>query len=286
MSKNQLVEILGFLESFAPLDLAEDWDNVGLLLGDRTAEAGRVLTCLTITPEVVAEAIDGQIDLIVSHHPMPFRPLKTITTDSVTGRMVLDLIRNQIAVYSPHTAFDSTAGGINQMIAERIQLQNIQSLIEVNGWSDSAEREFDPDAPQTSSTNKVYGVGRLGELSTPTTCEAFARLLANEFSVSTVKACGNLEQSITRIGIACGSAGQFLSTATSLGCDAFITGETNFHTCLESQASNVSLFLLGHYGSERFAVERLAEILSEEFPALSIAASSAESDPIQYWHFG
>ncbi|MFH1266373.1 MAG: Nif3-like dinuclear metal center hexameric protein, partial [Planctomycetota bacterium] len=109
--------IAEFLDQFAPHRLAEEWDNVGLLVGDSSGRVNRVMTCLTITPATAAEAIEAETDLIVTHHPLPFRPLKRLTTDTPTGRVLLDLIAGRIAVYSPHTAFDSAEEGINQRLA-------------------------------------------------------------------------------------------------------------------------------------------------------------------------
>jgi putative NIF3 family GTP cyclohydrolase 1 type 2 len=100
-----------FLNSFAPLPLAEAWDNVGLLVGDRTAKAERIMTCLTITDASANEAIAERADLIVAHHPLPFGALKTLTTDSQDGRLLWKLAGARISVYSPHTAFDSAADG-------------------------------------------------------------------------------------------------------------------------------------------------------------------------------
>src|SRR5262249_16674652 len=105
--------VVEFLEQFAPPELAAEWDNVGLLLGDRAAEVQRVLTCLTVTPEVVAEAVEEGAQLIVTHHPILFRPVKRLTAGNPEGRMLLALVRAGVAVFSPHTAFDNTAGGIN-----------------------------------------------------------------------------------------------------------------------------------------------------------------------------
>src|SRR5947209_8063121 len=105
--------VLDFLEQLAPLDLAADWDNVGLLLGDRAASVERVMTCLTVTPEAAAEAIAERVQLVVTHHPILFRPVKRLTTDAADGRMLLDLVRAGVAVYSPHTAFDNATAGIN-----------------------------------------------------------------------------------------------------------------------------------------------------------------------------
>ena len=114
-----------FLERFAPHRLAESWDNVGLLVGDRQAEVRRLMTCLTVTPTTVDEAIDGRADLIVTHHPLPFAAVKRLTSETIAGRMLLKLIAAGVAVYSPHTAFDSAAEGINQRLAEGLGLTDI-----------------------------------------------------------------------------------------------------------------------------------------------------------------
>src|SRR6476620_12780141 len=121
-------DICDFLERFAPAELAADWDNVGLLVGDRAQKVERVMTCLTITPSVAAEAIRERADLIVTHHPLPFKPLKRLTADQPAGRILLDLIRAGISIHSPHTAFDSAAAGINQQLAEGLGLTEIQPL--------------------------------------------------------------------------------------------------------------------------------------------------------------
>lgn len=267
----KLASVIDFLESFAPLDLAEDWDNVGLLLGDRQREVSRVMTSLSITPSVVEEAVSERVNLVVSHHPLPFRSLKKITADSVSGRLILKLIENRVAVFSPHTAFDSTAEGINQSIAEKLQLENIESIQPVVGF-----------ATGDAATGEVFGAGRIGTFPGGTKCRALCQELKDKFEIPLVKFCGDLDASASRVGIACGSAGQFLADASRAGCDAFITGEASFHTCLEAIASGVSLFLLGHYGSERFAVEKLAQRLANEFPELLVHASHSDQDPIQY----
>jgi len=102
-------KVCGFLDSFAPTRLAEDWDNVGLLVGDPEIEAEKVMTCLTVTPESASEAIEKNVDLIVSHHPLPFRPLKRLTTETVASRLLWDLVRAGVSIYSPHTGFDSVS---------------------------------------------------------------------------------------------------------------------------------------------------------------------------------
>src|SRR5688500_14445106 len=108
--------ICDFLAEFAPPPLAEDWDNIGLLVGDAGRPVRRIMTCLTVTAASAEEAVQEGADLVVSHHPLPFRPLKQITSQSTVGQLLLRLIAAGIAVHSSHTAFDSAATGINQRL--------------------------------------------------------------------------------------------------------------------------------------------------------------------------
>lgn len=250
------------LSRLAPLSLAESWDNVGLLIGDRRQEVENVMTCLTISPPVVEESLEQNAQLIVTHHPLPFQPLKKITSDNVTGQMLLRLIASGVAVYSAHTAYDSAAEGINQRWAESLGLRDIGPL----------QPPQEPDS---------LGSGRFGTLEKPLTAAAVLRKAAAEVSANCPRLVGDREHVIRRIGFACGSGGSFLSAARRSGCDMLITGEANFHSCLEAESSGIALGLLGHYWSERFAMERLAEQLKSEHPELTIWASRKESDPIE-----
>ncbi len=257
---HRVLDALVHLGEFAPLELAEDWDNVGLLVGDQARAVSRIMTCLTITPECVIEAREKSVDLIVSHHPMPFRPVKRLTTDHTVGQMLWDLARNGTAVYSPHTAFDSAEEGINQMTAQGLDLESIQPLV---------PRE------------DALGSGRFGSLPTPITLGELIDKLKKFLRIDQVRYVGGSEQSIKKVATGCGSAGMFLEQAVANDCDAFITGETDFHTCLEARAQQTALILTGHYASERFAVERLADCLSEKYPNIETFASHNESDPIE-----
>jgi dinuclear metal center YbgI/SA1388 family protein len=154
------------LDRFARCGLAADWDNVGLLLGDRDAPVRRLMTCLTITPEVVREAIATRTDLIVSHHPILFRPIKRLTTATSEGRMVLDLARANVAVYSPHTAFDNTRGGINDLLAQRLGLVDVEPLrCRPGGRTACKIVVFTPDADLARVSDALFeaGAGRIGE---------------------------------------------------------------------------------------------------------------------------
>src|SRR5215472_7203997 len=112
--------VIDYLDQFAPHQLAADWDNIGLLFGERSTPVERMMTCLTVTPESAAEAIASGANLIVTHHPILFRGVKRLTDATPEGRMLLSLARAGIAVYSPHTAFDNTHGGINEQLARRL----------------------------------------------------------------------------------------------------------------------------------------------------------------------
>lgn len=120
--------VVDFLDRFAPREGAAEWDNVGLLLGEWSAAVERIMTCLTVTPESAAEAIAGQANLIVTHHPIFFRGVKRLTDATAEGRMILGLARAGVAVYSPHTAFDNTHGGINDLLTRRLALTDVVPL--------------------------------------------------------------------------------------------------------------------------------------------------------------
>ena len=263
-----VAEITDFLENFAPLALAADWDNVGLLVGDRSQEAQRIMTCLTITPESVAEALDESAGLIVTHHPLPFRPLRRLSADTTDGRMLWDLIRGGISIHSPHTAFDSAAAGINQQLAEHLGLGNVQALHPVD------------DALQVETGSP--GAGRYGTLPQPTPLATLFDRIKKPLQLDALQYVGEVDQSISRVGIGCGSAAEFLDTAAQRGCDGFVTGEMRFHDCLHARALGIGVVLLGHYASERFAVEKLATVLAEHFHDCHVWPCRRESDPIRF----
>lgn len=250
------------MEKFAPTQLAEDWDNVGLLIGDRTQSIERVMTCLTVTPRTVAEAVQRRADLIVTHHPIPFRPMKRLTTDTITGGIVWQLARAGISVYSPHTGFDSAENGINQSLGIRLGLEGLEPLI-----------------PQEDGVQAV-GAGRLGQLQESQTLAEFVSSIKLSLSIDSIRVVNSEDSSVKRVAIACGSGGSFLGKAKARGCDTLVTGEATFHTCLEAEARGMSLVLLGHFASERFAVETLAELLKVSFESTEIWSSATERDPL------
>lgn len=257
-----IADLCQFLEKFAPRRLAEDWDNVGLLVGDEASPMHRVMTCLTLTPNTVEEALREKADLVIAHHPLPFKPLKRITTDTTPGRLLLKLIRGNIAVYSPHTAFDSAADGINQHLAIMLRLTNIEPLIPAKN---------DPEG---------LGAGRVGHLITPTTLGQFVEHAKNVLRVPQVQVVGSPQRTVLRVAVGCGSAGSFLEQARAAECDVFLTGETNLHTCYEAEAWNMGLIAAGHFATERFHLDYLADVLRHQFPNLHVWGSLDEREPM------
>ncbi len=165
MSKHSVSEVVEYLQRFAPLGLAADWDNVGLLLGDRRATVRRIMTCLTVTPEVVAEAVSDGVHLIVSHHPILFRGAKRLPSSNAEGQLVLALAGANVAVYRPHTAFDNTEGGINDIISRRLKLERVVSLRNVEDDKRCKIVVMTPeeDVERVSSAMFAAGAGVIGQ---------------------------------------------------------------------------------------------------------------------------
>lgn len=260
-----IADVVALLEQFAPTNLAEDWDNVGLVVGDGAREVQRVMTCLTLTEDVADEAIAEQAQLVVTHHPLPFRPVKQLTTSTPEGRVLWKLIGAGISIYSPHTALDSAAEGINHQLADGLQLVEVEPLV--------------PADPTEASP--TLGSGRCGAVLEPTN---LARLAANTtklLGIDHVRVVGDDQQPVARVAVACGSGGSFLDAAIDVGADALVTGEATFHTLLAARAAGVAMVLTGHYASERFALEKLATWLAEQPLNVTAWASRQESDPLR-----
>jgi dinuclear metal center YbgI/SA1388 family protein len=264
-----IAHILSFLQDLAPLELAESWDNVGLLWGDDSVSVTRVLTCLTLTRDVAAEAVDRGAGLIVSHHPVLFHPVRQLTIATPQGRLLLDVARHGIAVYSAHTAYDSAAAGINHQLVQRLELQSIGVL------------RASPRFADLANPADRLGAGRFGTLGRTRTLRDFVADVRTRLEVTRIDYVGPPDAEISRVAIACGSGGDFIGDALTHGCEALVTGEARFHDCLDARERGLALVLVGHFASERPAMLQLAEQISAGFPTLTVWASEVETDPIE-----
>ena len=170
-----------------------------------------------------------------------------------------------IAIYSPHTAYDSAVEGINQQLAMGLGLAQIAPL--------SVPTNAPPGA----------GAGRCGAVEVGATLGLMADRAKSFLGIERVQIVGNPDQEVQRMAVACGSAGTLHEAAREAECDCLVTGEARFHACLEAMATGLSLILVGHYPSERFGVEQLATILQGQFGGLTVWASRDERDPLT-WH--
>lgn len=289
----QLQSLIEFLEQIFPLELAEDWDNVGLLLGDRSREIKSVLTCLTVDDSVVDEAIKYGVDCVVSHHPFPFHASKKWTADTTDGRIMLRLLGANIALYSPHTAHDSAFFGINRQLAEGLELKGVRPLypgkldatnemLEGLDKSDAqnAAKELVNGAKNPAVAPKL-GTGRIGQFSKVKKFSELVAQIKDMLQIDRLLVVGEDDKPVKTVAIGCGAADDFVDQAAKEGADVLFLGEARFHACLEARSKNVALVLAGHYATERFSMCILADRIARKFPKLTVKASVLETDPLR-----
>jgi dinuclear metal center YbgI/SA1388 family protein len=256
--------VLNELQTLAPLDLAESWDNVGLLVGDRNQPIGSVMTCLTVSETTLQEAIEEGASLIVAHHPIPFKPIHRLNSDTVTGRLLLAAIQARIAIYSAHTAWDNSRGGINEQLGAFLELENLAAM------------QAFANAPDLFPS---VGVGRYGRCGRHATVGSLIERLHQHLPEIQVRCTHGRERAISKLGIVCGSGGSMLGLVASRGCDAMLTGEATYHQCLEAEQRDIVMLMIGHHASEAFAMRTLAETLQKKVPKCRVFASQRESSP-------
>jgi len=278
----KLKELIDALQRIAPLGIAESWDNVGLLVGDPASSIAKVMTCLTLSDGVLEEAIDRKIGLVVSHHPIPFRPLTRITTEDPTGRILWRAMQHSIAIYSPHTAWDNAHEGINRQLAGLLHLGNLRPLVPINRAANSQSGNSQTGKVKQGTSlddpmERELGCGVIGEFAKPVRIDDLVERLGVSIRGMSVRCTDSGERLVNRIGIVCGSGGSMLSKAAGERCDLFLTGEATYHQCLEAEARGVAMLMIGHFASEAFSMRKLAELLARAFPQLDVGASESES---------
>lgn len=254
----QVQNCVEIMEQLAPRELAMEWDNVGLQLGSMEKVIKSVLVTLTITESLVDRAIDQGVDLIVSHHPLIFKPIKQIRTHTPEGRILTKLIKNDIGVYVAHTNLDQAANGLNYWLAEDLNLSAVKVL-----------------APSDESL--VTGLGRIGVVPGLSVWELATQL--KERWQSTVRIVGDPDRWCERVAVCGGSGGGLLHKAAMAGADVFVTGDVGYHDALEAKAYGLSVIDAGHFGTERIMVAKVADYLEQELGQCQIITSTEGDNP-------
>ena len=259
----KIKDVLNALERFAPLPLQEDWDNAGLQIGLTEADVSGALLCLDVNEKVIDEAVKRGCNLVVAHHPLLFRGLKTISDRNYVQRTVMKAIQKQVAVVAMHTNMYNAKEGVNYRMAERLKLRDMHFFAEKNVQGIEA------------------GSGVVGLLQQPMDAEDFVHLVKETFHVEC--ACCNelLERKIAKVAI-CGGAGDFLlEQAVETGADAFITGEMHYHVYF-GQEQRIQICVIGHYQSEQFTAEIFRDIIQKECPGVKTFIAETNTNPIIY----
>lgn len=250
-------DVIKVIEDAAPLGFQDGFDNSGLQVGSPAAEARRILVTLDITEEVLGEAVRLGCDMIVSHHPLIFHPLRQVGDGSYQQRCVVTAIREGIAIYSSHTSLDNAPGGVNYEIASRLGLRDLRVLDAKDGGC---------------------GAGLAGRLPEPCSDSDFLGLLQSVFEVGCLRHSGTTGRLISSVAL-CGGAGAFLmKKAVEAGADCFVTGEFHYHDFFEN--CGMLLAELGHYESEQYTVDLLERILKNGLPSAEVCRTSLNTNPI------
>jgi dinuclear metal center YbgI/SA1388 family protein len=258
-------DVVGALDRRYPRDWAEDWDRVGLVLGEFDHGVSRVLCVVDCVPETVDEALAVGVDLIVAHHPLLLKPVSSIAPDTYKGRIIHRLIRAGVALYAAHTNADIANPGVSDALAARLDLVDLRPLVAAQGPGAGGGR----------------GIGRIGELTTPMTLAEFTDFASLRLpgTAAGVRAAGDRAAVLHTVAV-CGGAGDgFLAAATEAGVDAYLCADLRHHPASEHLAAGGPALLdVAHWASERPWLDEVAGWLREEF-GIEALVSDLDTDP-------
>lgn len=253
---NTIKEIIDFTETFAPLNTAMDFDNVGLLVGDENTSISKAIVCLDITKEVVKEAKEKNAQLIISHHPVIFNGLKHISQNDIPYM----LIQNNLSALCLHTNLDlSTKFGVNTCLANSLELENIQYFMD-------RDKEI---------------CLAIGELENSLSEYDFANLVKKNLDCKGLRYT-ELNKTIKKVAVSSGAGGSEIYFAKSKGADILVTGEIKHNQILDANSMGLSIVDAGHFKTENVVVLPLVKKLSEEFPETVFDVSDTCNDFVNY----
>ena len=245
--------IYEFINSVAPFDIQEDFDNAGFLVGRKKQEVTRILVALDITREVAEEAARLGAELIVAHHPVIFNPVKSVTDETLTGRVLLALAEQKIAAICAHTNLDAAQGGVNDRLAAALELAS----------------------PVPFEGEHIGRMGQAHRRGLPVReYAAFVKDRLNAAGVRFVDGGRPVEQ----VAVGGGSCGSMLHEAVESGCDTFVTADVKYDVFLEAKALGLNLLDAGHYATEQVVCPALVDFLQKEFPAVQVRLSEVHRE--------
>lgn len=237
----KLRDIIGELYSIYNPKIAENWDNVGLMLGSENSEINKILVCLDVTNEAVEKAVKEKVDLIISHHPFIFSGIKKITDETVLGRKILKLAENKVSVYSIHTNSDFAVNGLNDFIMDKL---NLEGKTEIFG-----ECEFDDYNCIKDVNEKVkYGTVRIKTLDKEIELKELIEKIKTNLRLDYIRYTGE-NRKIRKIGLVTGGGSSLLNDVKEY-TDVFLTGDLKYHEALDNLEEGKIFVDIGHYESE------------------------------------
>ena len=242
-------DIITVIEATYPKNAAEEWDNVGLLTGRTDKEVRKVYVALDATDEVIEEAVSCGADMLITHHPLVFSPLKQITDEEIVGERILKLIRHDISYYAMHTNYD---------VLRMAELAGIKLGL------------TDMEVLEVTDAEKGIGIGKVGVLPEKMSVRECCELVKRVFQLDAVKVYGVLEEHVQQVAILPGSGKHMSTQAISKQTDVFITAEIDHHEGMDSVAAGMSIIDAGHYGLEHIFIEDMSSFLKENLQGVKV----------------
>lgn len=254
-------QITDVIEAFAPLSLQEKWDNCGLCVGSPEQEVRGVMIGLDPTPELFREALCHDADMVITHHPLIFSPLRRIDTSDPTGLALTLAVKNSMAVYATHTPSDKVLAGVSGAMARKLNLDGVEVL---------------------SQEEAGIGLGAVGNLAKPISSREAVELVKKTFGLSTVRCSRLLDTPISRIAMCGGSGSSLISDAKASGAQLYLCGDISYHHFFTS--GDFMVMDVGHFESEVEIVNILYSLLRKNFPnfAIHLTDNLYSTNPIQY----
>ncbi|NLL80028.1 MAG: Nif3-like dinuclear metal center hexameric protein [Clostridiales bacterium] len=254
-------EIIAILEELSPTSYAEEWDNVGLLSGRRDKEVDSVLLALDATDEVIEQAVRQGVSMLITHHPLIFKPLRSITTENFIGRRIYRLIQKDICYYAMHTNFDVM--GMADAAADELCFKD-REVLDIT-YEDEIAKE---------------GIGRFGRLPRIMTLAECADYVKQRFSLQSVRIFGDADTELEKAAVCPGSGKSYITKAARMGADVYITGDMDHHSGLDALAQGMCVIDAGHFGLEQIFVPYMKEYLERKTDRIQVIRAE-EQTPFQ-----